>query len=123
MRLRREDDGMRLRREDDGMRLRRNDDAMRLRRNRGAIVFMVIWLTFWTASILIVLWMVGRQALSGEVGAAPFLFIWLGFAGLGLYAGGRRLQTLTGLARPPEAATTPSRGHVWRDGINERRDG
>ncbi len=41
--------------------------------------------------------------------------IWLGFAGLGLYAGVRRLQTLTGLA-PPEGAPRRSPRN-WKDGL------
>ena len=71
---------------------------------RGPIVFMAVWLTLWSAAILVVLWMLGGAALSGDLGAAPFLLLWLGFAGLGLYAGLRRMRALLGLAGPPRPA-------------------
>lgn len=84
-------------------------------RRRGGIVFMAVWLVFWTASILVVLWMVGAQALRGELGAAPFLLIWLAFAGFGLYAGIRRMQVLLGLARRPDGSGAQAPAREWRD--------
>lgn len=85
---------------------------------RGPIVFMAIWLTLWSAAILVVLWMLGGAALSGDLGAAPFLLLWLGFAGLGLYAGLRRMRVLLGLAGPPAPPPpVPSRPGRWEDGL------
>ncbi len=83
---------------------------------------MAVWLTFWTASILVVLWMVGAAAIAGDFGAAPFLLIWLAFAGVGLYAGVRRMQTLLGLFRSPEPPPPDAR-HDWNDGLPDHRDG
>lgn len=83
---------------------------------------MAVWLTLWTAGILVVLWLLGADALRGEFGAAPFLLVWLGFAALGLYAGLRRLQALTGLGRPA-APPRPPAPEAWRDGLSDRRDG
>lgn len=88
---------------------------------RGPIVFMAIWLTLWSAAILVVLWMLGGAALSGDLGAAPFLLLWLGFAGLGLYAGLRRMRALLGLAGPPAPPPpVPSRRGRWDDGLAPR---
>lgn len=93
---------------------------------RGPIVFMAIWLTLWSAAILVVLWMLGGAMISGDLGAAPFLLLWLGFAGLGPYAGLRRLRALLGLSGPP-APPRPAdpRRHRWEDGIppTDARDG
>lgn len=89
---------------------------MARRPGRGQIVFMAVWLTLWTAGMLVVLWLLGGQALKGEFGMAPFLLLWLAFAAFGLYAGVRRLQTLLGLARAPDPAPT-GRPHVWKDDL------
>lgn len=89
-------------------------------RGRGAIVFMGVWLVVWTAGILIVLVMLGGGLMSGDYGAAPFLLLWLAFAGFGLYAGIRRMQALLRLGPPPEG---PGAGDVaprWNDGMPRR---
>jgi hypothetical protein len=87
---------------------------MARRGSRAGIVFMSVWLVIWTAAILVVLWMLGGAVLRGDLGGAPFLLIWLGFAGLGLYAGLRRLQTLLGLIEPPGPPAGRG-GNVWTD--------
>ena len=87
---------------------------MARRGGRAAIAFMAVWLAVWTAMILVVLWLIGGALVAGDLGAAPFLLIWLGFAGLGLYAGVRRLQTLVGLV-PPAAPPAGRKDHVWTD--------
>ncbi|MBP7241444.1 hypothetical protein [Amaricoccus sp.] len=86
------------------------------RSRRGPIVFMAVWLVIWSAAILIVLWMLGGALLSGDLGLAPFLMIWLGVAGLGLWAGVRRLQRLMRILPEPGPRPTPDR-HVWRDDL------
>jgi hypothetical protein len=49
------------------------------------------------------------------------LLLWLGFAGFGLYAGLRRLQTLVGLGPPPAPPRTPDpERRVWRDDLPRR---
>jgi len=92
------------------------------RPKRASIVFMAVWLTFWSAAMLIVTWLLGGMLLEGDYAAAPFLVIWLGAAGLGLHAGLRKMQRMLGLARPapPRPAAKP---RAWRDGMPERRDG
>ncbi len=93
-------------------------------RRRGPVVFMAVWLVLWTAGILVVLWLLGAAALRGDLGAAPFLLLWLGFASLGLYAGLRRLQALPGLGRPPAGPRPPDPArHDWRDVLPTRGDG
>lgn len=83
---------------------------------RAPIVFMAVWLTLWTAAVLIVLWMLGGALLSGDLGLAPFLLIWLGIAGLGLWSGFRRLQRLMRLTPEPGPPPVLDR-HVWRDDL------
>jgi hypothetical protein len=87
---------------------------MQPRRRRGPIVFMAVWLVIWGGAMLVALFMLGAALLRGDYGAAPFLVIWLGGAGVGLYAGVRRLQTLLGLAEPPRPVPQSGR-HGWRD--------
>ncbi len=91
-------------------------------RRRAGIIFMAVWLVLWTASILVVIWMVGAAALRGELGAAPFLLIWLAFAGFGLYAGIRRMQVLLGLARPSAGSGARAPAREWRDDPIDRGD-
>ncbi len=86
------------------------------RSRRGPIVFMAVWLVLWTAAILIVLWMLGGALLSGDLGLAPFLLIWLGVAAIGLWSGVRRLQRLMRILPEPGPAPVPDR-HVWRDDL------
>ncbi len=83
---------------------------------------MAVWLVFWGASMLVVLWLIASSTLRGELGATPFLLIWLGFAAFGLHGGVRRLQSLLGLARPPDPRP-PSRPHGWSDDMPGPRDG
>lgn len=83
-------------------------------RRRGPIVFMAVWVVVWAAMMLVVVWLLGAAALRGDLGAAPFLLIWLAFAGIGLWAGVRRLQEMAGLVRPPDPPPA-SANHVWRD--------
>lgn len=86
---------------------------------------MAVWLTLWTAAILVALWLLAAGALAGDLGAAPFLLIWIGFAGFGLHAGLRRMQALLGLIRDAEGSEGPAPrpGRVWRDGIGDRDRG
>lgn len=93
------------------------------RRGRGAIVFMGVWLVVWTAAILIVLFMLGSGLMRGEYGAAPFLILWLAFAGFGLYVGLRRMQALLRLGPPPARPGTEARAPQWDDGMPPRKPG
>lgn len=76
------------------------------------IGFMILWLTFWTAAILVAVWSMGSAALSGQPAAAVFLAVWLVAAGFGFVSGARRLRALL-LDQPPP--TRPSRNHHWND--------
>ena len=84
-----------------------------MRRSRVDAGFLVLWMVFWTAAILVAVWMLGSAALSGELAAAAFLATWVAAAGFGLASAGRRLvQTLTG-GPPPR----PNRRR-WDDGMD-----
>lgn len=96
------------------------------RPRRVPIVFMAVWLTLWTAAILIVFWMLGGALVSGDLGLAPFLTLWLAIAGVGLWAGVRRLQRLMNIVPEPGPPPASDR-HVWRDDLpaqpGDRPDG
>lgn len=84
------------------------------RRRAAGIGFMILWLTFWLAAILVALWSMGSAALDGEPAAAAFLAIWTVAAGFGLVAGARRLRARL-LNQPAERPAF--RNHRWNDGI------
>lgn len=89
-------------------------------RRRGrtlSIGFMIVWLVFWAAGILIVVWGLGGAVLDGNLEAAVVMAVWLTAAGLGLVAGGRRLrQMLRNDGRPPPKGV---RNHQWKDGFDD----
>ena len=77
---------------------------------------MIIWLVFWAAGILIVVWGLGSAVLAGDVEAGVVMGIWLMAAGFGLVAGGRRLRQM--LLREPQPLK-PARNHRWMDGFED----
>ena len=77
--------------------------------------FLVLWMTFWLAAILIAVWTMGEAALSGEPAAAIFLFVWIGVALFGLVSAGRSLRALV-IGERPEPRLR--RNHGWNDGID-----
>lgn len=85
------------------------------RRRATGIGFMILWLTFWTAAILVALWSMGHAALAGEPAAALFLAVWLVAAAFGLVSGARRLRALL-LDEP--TPRPPLRNHRWNDGVD-----
>lgn len=89
----------------------------RSRSDKVSIGFMILWLTFWTAGMLLAVVAMGGAALNGEPGALVFLVIWLAAAGFGLFNGARRLwRLITGegpTRRPPV-------DQPWNDGMTER---
>ena len=85
------------------------------RRRAVAIGFMILWLTFWLAAMLIAVWSMGREALDGQPAAAVFLAVWTLAAGFGLLNGARRLR---GLLADDPAPPRPVRNHRWDDGID-----
>lgn len=87
---------------------------------RGPIIFMGVWLVVWTAAMLIVVFMLGGGILSGDYGAAPFLILWLAFAGFGLYAGIRRMQSLLRLGPPPDRTGADTAPPGWDNGMPRR---
>lgn len=79
-----------------------------------SIGFMVVWLIFWAAAILVAVWALGGSAWSGDLGAAVFLAVWISAAGFGLAQGIRRL---VGLVRGDPVTIRRLRPNVWKDGM------
>ncbi len=89
---------------------------MRRRRpDKAGSAFLILWMTFWLAAILIALWTMGAAALSGEPVAALILLVWVGAAVFGLISAGRSLRALL-LGERPEPRV--SRNHGWNDGLD-----
>ena len=84
------------------------------RPDRKGSAFLVLWMTFWLAAILIAVWTMGEAALSGAPAAAIFLFVWIGMALFGLVAAGRSLRALLFGERPEPRL---HRNHGWNDRI------
>jgi len=90
------------------------------RKPLGGIVFMVVWIVFWTAAILIALYSLGAEALAGEAAAVVFLGVWIAAA---LFALSRAARTLVGLLAG-DAPGPPRRRdgrHHWVDDVPEDR--
>ena len=47
--------------------------------------FLVVWMVFWTAGIIVAVWISAAAALGGDLAAGIFLAIWLAAAGFGLF--------------------------------------
>jgi hypothetical protein len=86
------------------------------RRRWAGVGFMIVWLTFWTAGILVAVWHLGAQALAGEPAAAVFLVVWLAAAIFALRNGALQLKALLMNEKTP---ARPHRNHAWRDGMDE----
>ena len=85
------------------------------RPDKAGSAFLVLWMTFWLAAILIAVWTMGAAALSGEPAAAIVLLIWVGAALFGLVSAGRSLRArLLGDKPGPR----PHRNHGWNDGLD-----
>ncbi len=76
---------------------------------------MVIWMVFWAAGMVIVVWQLGAAALDGEVAPAIFMLAWLAVAAIGLVSAGRRLARILTAGDPGPRRST--REHAWDDGI------
>lgn len=85
------------------------------RPDRKGSAFLVVWMTFWLAAILIAVWTMGEAALSGEPTAAIVLLLWVGAALFGLVSAGRSLRALVLGDRP---APRLHRNHQWNDGLD-----
>jgi len=86
-------------------------------RRRSAPVnvgFLVLWMVFWTAAILVAIWHMGGAAWHGEVAPALFLVVWVVAAGFGLLSAARQLVRLLLEGRSPPK---PVRNHEWDDGF------
>ncbi len=86
----------------------------RPRREKIAIGFMVLWLVFWTAGILIVLYGLVMAAGRGHLGGMAVMGVWLVAAAYGLYAGARKLRQLLTMGEGQRAGTPNQR---WSDGM------
>ncbi len=87
---------------------------------RFAAVFMILWIVFWLAGMLIVLYGIGRSLAAGEVLPVIFMLVWLTAAAFGLYMGVRKLRALFGYGDP---STRTRSGRKWRDDISAPTDG
>ncbi|MER2509601.1 MAG: hypothetical protein ABTQ27_12715 [Amaricoccus sp.] len=87
------------------------------RQRKVAIGFMIAWLVFWAAGMIVVLFTFGGAVLSGDLGAMLFLLVWLAAASVGLVAGARNLR---GLLFGEEKAERPLPPPEWQDGISDR---
>ncbi|MFO1208373.1 MAG: hypothetical protein U1E40_04030 [Amaricoccus sp.] len=88
------------------------------RRTRAKAVdvgFMLAWMVFWAAGMVVVVWNLGASALQGEAMPALFMAAWLVAAGAGLVSAGRRLLAL--LSGPAPGPRRSTREHAWDDGI------
>ena len=56
---------------------------MARKRNKVSIGFLIVWMIFWGAGMLIMAWTFGQAALRGEPQALLFLGLWLAGAGFG----------------------------------------
>ncbi len=85
---------------------------MAMRNSRVAIGFMVVWLVFWGAGILVVLYGLAGAIGAGDLAGVAMMTVWLGAAGFGLRAGIRKLR---GMLLPGEAEDTPRPARPRRD--------
>lgn len=84
-------------------------------RSRAASIgFMVVWLIFWAAAILVAVRALGGSAWSGDLSAAVFLGIWICAAAFGLAQGIRRLVSL---AKGEPVTIRRLRPNDWKDGM------
>lgn len=82
-------------------------------KERIAIVFMIAWIIFWAAGMLIVIYGLVTALLASNLTAAGFMAIWLVAAGFGLSMGVRKLVQIL---RHGRSAPEGARNHEWRDG-------
>ncbi len=88
----------------------------RTRGEKIAIGFMIVWLVFWCAGILIVVYGLGSAALGGDLMAVGMMTLWLLAAGFGLYSGGRKLRQFLLNETPAPPAV---RNHSWTGDLPE----
>ena len=85
-------------------------------RARGLeIAFTVVWMVFWAAGMVVVVWQFGASALAGEAVPALFMLVWLVVASIGLVSAARRLTEVFTEGDPGPKRST--RKHAWDDGI------
>ena len=93
-------------------------------RRRSAPVnvgFLVLWMVFWTAAILVAIWHMGGAAWHGEVAPALFLVVWVVAAGFGLLSAARQLVRLLLEGRsPPKPVRNHELGRRLRDAAEFR---
>lgn len=85
------------------------------RPDKAGAAFLVLWMTFWLAAILIAVWTMGEAALSGAPGPAIVLLLWIGAALFGLVSAGRSLRAMVLGERP---ARRTGGNHAWNDGLD-----
>jgi hypothetical protein len=84
--------------------------------DKAGTAFLIVWMIFWLAAILVAVWSLGGAAFSGEPVAAVFLAVWVAFALFGLQSAARRVRDqFTGAGGPRRR---PHGRHRWNDGID-----
>ena len=89
----------------------------RSRSDKVAAGFMILWLTFWAAGMILAVVALGGAAMNGELAGLIFLAVWLAAASFGLYSGARRLWMLMTGEGPTRR---PPVDEPWNDGMTER---
>jgi hypothetical protein len=87
---------------------------LRPRGEKIAIGFMVVWLVFWSAGILVVIYGLGAAVLGGDPIAVLMMALWLAGAGFGLWSGSRKLRQLL---MQDETPRRPASAHEWTGDI------
>lgn len=73
---------------------------------------MIVWLVFWGAGILVVLYGLAGAIGAGNLAGVAMMTVWLGAAGFGLRAG---IGKLRGMLLPGETKANPRPAGLWRD--------
>ena len=81
-----------------------------------SVAVTAIWMVFWLAGMIVAVYVLGRQAMDGEIVAVVFLVVWLGAAALGLRAAARSLVALLMRHEAPRRRPVGGR-HGWSDGF------
>ncbi len=83
-----------------------------------SITVTAVWMVFWLAGMIVATYVLGRQALGGEIVAGVFLAIWLVGAAFGLRAAARSLIALMMGTEAPRRGQASGR-HGWSDDFSE----
>jgi hypothetical protein len=89
----------------------------RTRKELASIGFAAVWMTFWAAGMLVVLWAFGGAVLRGELPAILFTAVWLAAAAFALHKVARQLRERALHGKPPRRR---ARDRAWKDDATGR---